>query len=249
MIKVREQLIPLNAVLYFTSDVRKIGAFFLNDEKAIWFYGKLDELEKQLKPFGYLRCHQSYLVNMHKIEGIQGREVITFGGTFPISRSYMESVKEQWKQIGEKLYNNANIESFAETAPDESISDEELVMENESTIVVTKKYTSMSSKYGVIVGISGELQNNSYRIYENEEILIGRDSRKSQLVIRNPSISRKHCGIKFSVAKQCYYIYDYNSTNGTSVSGMGKLSPNNWISAPRNTLLQLAKKQYIFYLA
>lgn len=114
MVRGREQLIPLNDVLYFTSDVRKIGAFFLNDEKVIWFYGKLDELERQLKSYGYLRCHQSYLINMHKIEGIQGNKVITFGGTFPISRTYKEKVKEQWKYIRERLYHNANIAFLSE---------------------------------------------------------------------------------------------------------------------------------------
>lgn len=138
MVKGREQLIPLNAVLYFTSDVRKIGAFFLNDEKAIWFYGKLDELEQKLKPFGYLRCHQSYLINIHKIEGIQGNEVITYGGTFPISRSYMNSVKEQWKYLKERWYHNANISSFTEELPGEPSGEEKSTTENGSTMVVTK---------------------------------------------------------------------------------------------------------------
>ena len=121
MIKGKEELIPLNMVLYFTSDVRKIGAYFLNNEKAIWFYGKLDELEQKLKSFGYLRCHKSYLINMYKIEGTQGSKVITCGGTFPISRTYMKSVKEQWKYLKERLYHNANISSFTEKLPHKSL--------------------------------------------------------------------------------------------------------------------------------
>lgn len=245
----KEHLIPLNTVLYFTSDVRRIGAFFPNDEKEVWFYGrKLDDLERQLEPYGYLRCHQSYLVNGCKIEGIQGNEVVTAGGSFPISRTYIERVREKWNYLKEKLYSNANITSLAESMPDDMANEGDLTADGASTMVVTKKYSSAVSKYGVLVGICGQMQNYSYRIYEEDEALIGRDYRQAQIIINDRLISRKHCGIRFSVSEQCYYVYDYGSTNGTSISGMGRLPKGQWIPVPHNSLLQLINNQQLFVL-
>ena len=239
-------MIPLNAVLYFTSDIRKIGAFFLNDEKEIWFYGKLDDLEKQLQPYGYLRCHQSYLVNGRKIEGIDRECVITSGGSIPISRKYSKNVKERWEDLKHILYNNAGIALLNENADGEAAESKETTLTGGSTTVVTKKYGVGTSKYGMIIEIQGENQSASYRIYDDEAI-IGRDRKLSHIVVNNRMISRKHCGVKFSVLEQCYWVRDY-SMNGTRVSGMGELPKNCWVSVKRDSLLQLVNGNFSFIL-
>lgn len=247
-IRGKEQMIPLNAIHYFTSDVRKIGAFFLNDKKEIWFYGKLDDLEKQLEPYGYLRCHQSYLINGHKVEDISSEEVITAGGSFPISRKYANKVKEKWEELKRVIYNNANITAMTNMmVSNNPAGEKEATIGGNSTIIVTKKYGLDTSKYGTIIGIRGETQNTSYRIYEDDEIWIGRDSKQVHIVVNDRAISRKHCEIKFSFIEQCYFVRDC-STNGTIVSGGGALKKNEWTRVERNSLLQLANDNCSFML-
>lgn len=242
----KEQMVPLNAVLYFTSNVRKIGAIFLNDDKEIWFYGKLDDIEKKLKPYGYIRCHQSYLVNGHKIEGINGSEVVTSGGSFQISRKYADNVKAEWEKIRKKLYDLANVASIKKEDSEDSSGN--TTFGEVSTVVVTKKYNLGISKYGLIIGIRGGGQNTSFRLYEGEEIIIGRDSRQAQIFVKNRAVSRKHCGIRFDEKEQCYYLCDY-STNGTIVSGQGEIASNQWIRVERDSLIQLVNEECSFLLA
>ena len=241
----KEQMIPLNAVLYFTSNVRKIGAIFLNDDKEVWFYGKLDDLEQRLKTYGFIRCHQSYLINGHKIEGISGNEIVTSGGSFQISRKYTENVKEEWEKIRKKLYEMADIASL-EKKRDREIDENDLWQEEQSTVVLTNKFSSVS-KYGLIIGIRGSGQNTSYRLYHEEEILIGRDSSQVQILVKHRAVSRKHCGIRFDENKQCYYVCDY-SKNGTTISGYGRLPKEQWTDISRDSLLLLGNEECSFLL-
>jgi DNA-binding LytR/AlgR family response regulator len=49
--------------------------------------GKLDEYEKKLAPYGFLRCHQGFLVNMQYVQCISDNEIITtIRMTVPMSR-------------------------------------------------------------------------------------------------------------------------------------------------------------------
>lgn len=220
----KEQMIPLNAVLYFTSDRRKIGAIFFNDDKEVWFYGKLDDLEAKLSSYGYIRCHQSYLVNGYRIEDVSGNEIITSDGSFPVSRKYAESTREAWDRICEKMYAGAKISSNGKGHLKASGMKD--MTESNSTVVLTKKIGAGLKKYGLLVGIRGVERNTSFRLYHDEEVLIGRDSSQAQIVVKSRAVSRKHCGIKFNETEQCYYIFDY-STNGVTVSGIGLLKKVN----------------------
>lgn len=246
-IRGREQMIPLNAVHYFTSDVRKIGAFFLNGNREIWFYGKLDVLEGRLESFGFLRCHQSYLVNGHKIKGVTRDTLITHGGSFPITRKYAENVKKGWERIQKKLHDFANIASMDEVMLKESAGKYDETIGGNSTVAVTRKDGFGASKYGMLVGIRGERQHSSYRLYHGEEAVIGRDRRQAQIVVSNPAVSRRHCGVRFDVEQQCYFVRDY-STNGTLVSGMGELEKDRWVCAGRDSVIRLVNEDCSFML-
>lgn len=88
-----EHRIPLNEIRYFESDIRKIRVYL--SKETLEFYGKLNELEDVLKGKGFLRCHQSYLVNKNYVNAIR-RNVIELEGTeIPISRKYWEMLKKQ----------------------------------------------------------------------------------------------------------------------------------------------------------
>lgn len=66
--------IPLREILYFESDRRKISIVCLN-EKEYTFYGKLDNIEHQLRKQDFVRCHQSFLVNTKKILSLRSGEL------------------------------------------------------------------------------------------------------------------------------------------------------------------------------
>lgn len=242
----KEQMIPLNTVLYFTSNGRKIGVFFANGNEEVWFYGKMNELEENLKKFDYIRCHQSYLVNGNKVENVDRENLYVGTETFPVSRKYSESVQKQWEIIKKNRYNNLDIMTM-ESGSDRDLEDEETICDRAATMFTAKNCVTGSKKYGLLVGIRGPRQNVSYRIYNDEEILIGRDSKQCQITINNGEISRKHCGIKFNVVKQCYSVYDY-SKNGVWIAGSGRIEPDCWVQVKKDSLLQIVNDSCSFML-
>lgn len=81
----------LNKVLYFRSEKRKIIAYMHTDE--IVFYSKMDEIEEMIGCKGFIRCHQSYMINCNMIDVISRTEVIVRGIPIPVSRRYCNDMK------------------------------------------------------------------------------------------------------------------------------------------------------------
>lgn len=78
--------IPRAKILYFASDKRKIQC--VTDETAYTFYGKLDEVERELSDGGFVRIHQRYLVRAQAVSHMDSGQVTLRGGQqLPISRS------------------------------------------------------------------------------------------------------------------------------------------------------------------
>lgn len=73
----------------------------------------------------------------------------------------------------------------------------------------------MSDSFKFIITVSG--QSQAYRIGVNNTIVIGRSNEEGQLVVNNPSISRKHLSI--TARERGLYIEDLGSTNGTLFNG------------------------------
>lgn len=87
-----ERKVAIDRILYFESDVRKIRIHL--PEEVIAFYGKLDELEELLREQGFLRCHQSYLVNTRYIQSMKRNEITLENEKIPVSRKYWEILRE-----------------------------------------------------------------------------------------------------------------------------------------------------------
>ena len=88
----RTEHIILSQVQYFVSDRRKIKTVFLSGD-SVEFYMKMKDLDERLFSSGFLRCHQSYLVNMKQILYWDDRNITLVGGeTIPISRKYKDNV-------------------------------------------------------------------------------------------------------------------------------------------------------------
>ncbi len=245
LVQGKEQMIPLNMVEYFVSDARKIGVISVNKREPLWFYGKMNELEGRIAKFGFLRCHQSYLVNIHKIISVSSGQIQTKNDIFPVSRKYSAGIREGW----EKYKKTRNMLEISKDARKDggSLNPEIVVADENSTVIITKNFAMGAAKYGIVVGVRGVRQNDTFRLYQDEEMILGRDGKQSQIVLSDSTVSRKHCGIRFDGERQCYYVCDFSS-NGTFAGGRQKLEKNKWVRIERDTLIQLANDKCSFML-
>ena len=82
--------LPYKEILYFESSKRKITLHTKDD--TMDFYGKLDELETELKENSFFRIHQSYLVNPVHIRTYSSHGVTLINGLeIPISPKYKKA--------------------------------------------------------------------------------------------------------------------------------------------------------------
>lgn len=91
--------VKLADILYFESDRRKLIIHTKNETAE--FYGKLDEVEKELAQKEFIRTHQSFLVNAVKISEVRKNDVrLENGEVLPVSKSKSDKVKEAflWAQ-------------------------------------------------------------------------------------------------------------------------------------------------------
>lgn len=78
---------PINEIMYFASNLRKIRIIFSNGRTAE-FYGRLNDIEKELCNSSFIRVHQSYLVNGMYIDHVRYNHVeLTDKTTLPVSQS------------------------------------------------------------------------------------------------------------------------------------------------------------------
>lgn len=86
--------IPLKHVCYFLSDKRKIKAILEEPYDTKEFYMKMSDLEERLKEVGFLRCHQSYLVNTSRIMDWDGAVLVLTGKErIPVSKRYRNELR------------------------------------------------------------------------------------------------------------------------------------------------------------
>ena len=84
--------IPLEEVIYIESNARKL---IVHTAEEIFEYNdKIGNLAEVLEPEGFIRCHQSYLVNLSAISSIRYDELIVNGKAIRISRKYRDDVKK-----------------------------------------------------------------------------------------------------------------------------------------------------------
>ena len=68
-------------------------------------YEKLDRLEEMLKVYGFLRIHQSYLVNMSHVRSINSYELTLDNGIkLPVPKARYKEVKREYTlYVGKEL--------------------------------------------------------------------------------------------------------------------------------------------------
>ncbi|MBU5305135.1 LytR/AlgR family response regulator transcription factor [Eubacterium callanderi] len=92
-----EFLVELKHIYYFEAKQRTV---ILNGKNVYRQNKKLDLIEDQLKDFGFLRIHKSYLVNMAMIAGFRKHEMRLLTPDkevwLPISRQRLEMVRQAY---------------------------------------------------------------------------------------------------------------------------------------------------------
>ena len=102
---------------------------------------------------------------------------------------------------------------------------------------------------GIITGVSGMYRNAAINLNSGEEIIIGRDSLKSHIVVDENAdkISRKHCGVMFDAANRTYSVIDYSS-NGTFKEDGTRFIANMPTPVSAGSVIVLGSKQNSFRL-
>lgn len=87
--------VPLDEIVYFESQLRVL--VIKTTEREYRFYGKLAAVEKALIDSRFVRCHQSYIVNMSYITQIDNKNIVTTTGEkINISRSKTQIIRSKF---------------------------------------------------------------------------------------------------------------------------------------------------------
>lgn len=94
--------VRLKDILFVESNKRKIIVY--EAERQIKAYEKLDEIHEEL-PVNFVRCHQSYIVNLDYVRHLNEGCFLLYGGMeVPVSKGrYNASKKELIRYIGDSL--------------------------------------------------------------------------------------------------------------------------------------------------
>jgi DNA-binding LytR/AlgR family response regulator len=89
-----KKLIPIREISFFEIWKRVIMVHYEN-EKTDEFYGKLEQLEEQLKDRDFVRVHRSYLVHLPYIARFQAQRLILKSGiTIPVGVTYATPIQK-----------------------------------------------------------------------------------------------------------------------------------------------------------
>lgn len=89
--------IPIYKILYFIRESRKVIMYTADGQEE--FYDSLEKIYDQLKPYGFLFIHKSYMINYRYIQKIGYDHVVMSDGKwFSISQSRRSEIRDQyWK--------------------------------------------------------------------------------------------------------------------------------------------------------
>jgi len=93
--------IPFSNICYFESSAKRVTLHLRDRSKMYHFTAKLEEIQKKL-PDTFLRCHQSYLVNLEEVRRLDAREhlfIMNNNEDVLISRRMYAAAKERYEQF------------------------------------------------------------------------------------------------------------------------------------------------------
>jgi DNA-binding LytR/AlgR family response regulator len=78
--------VSLSSIIYFESLGNHVK-IILNNSQRLVIYSTMKALEQRLPASHFVRVHKSYLVNLSKVDAIEGYSVLIEGNSIPVSRS------------------------------------------------------------------------------------------------------------------------------------------------------------------
>lgn len=93
--------IPVDNILFVESQLHKL-LFYVSEQRMTQYsiYEKLDNVEKELLPYGFLRIHKSFLINTKYIKNIVNYKVyLKNGEALPVPKEKFQKVKERYYEI------------------------------------------------------------------------------------------------------------------------------------------------------
>ena len=106
---------------------------------------------------------------------------------------------------------------------------------------------SIVGAQGVRRCIKGEYKGQSIDLSQNGSVIIGRSGQYSQLILLDPTVSRKHCLVRFARSENAFYVTDYSSM-GTWMNGSIRLRQNVAERCPVGSRLTLGDGKNEFLL-
>ncbi len=90
--------VPYSNILYVASNGHNVS-IYCKDGEVRPCKAKLSDIETQLDPQVFMRCHQSFLMNLYHVDHMDGNELIVGQSRVPISRRYYAEFKKRYLSI------------------------------------------------------------------------------------------------------------------------------------------------------
>ena len=96
------RVIDLNDIVHVESD-DKVLMIYTVDGEEIRTYGKLNDIEQKLDTPNFLRCHQSFIINMAEIKSVEDNDFMTTTGRLiPIRKRELRKIKNEYLEYKKK---------------------------------------------------------------------------------------------------------------------------------------------------
>ena len=92
-----EEILTNKEIFYI--EAKKNDTFVHCENKKVCTRRSLKMWEHELKSFGFIRVHKSYLVNMEEIQYVKKRLYLKSGALLPIGRAYKPMLEEIYKDF------------------------------------------------------------------------------------------------------------------------------------------------------
>lgn len=83
-------------LVYLYSD-RHIVNLCLKNGETLKSYGKMDDFVSQLPSKGFMRCHQSYIVNLNHVSAMTTSRIELDGVSVPMSKKYSKQARDMYR--------------------------------------------------------------------------------------------------------------------------------------------------------
>lgn len=103
-----DRLVALDDIVYIESN-DKVLYIHKKDHESIKTYGKLSNVEEQLNEKQFLRCHQSYIVNLKYVTGFEDNDFMTvLQEIVPIRKKDFYKFREYYQEFLINNHSNAD---------------------------------------------------------------------------------------------------------------------------------------------